>query len=155
MEAFKPLERVVIGGINSFKFALADGVDVWPTDNDLIITEAAIILKSGFSWQTGYADYNSLEYVESEQYTPNGPVFTSELRGFLPDDLHGNTKALHQSFNKKYIVIFKTHQGTARVFGSPHDPCLFTFNTTTAKLGGRKGTGFAFKKKTPSLALYG
>lgn len=154
MEALTGVSRVIIGGINSFKFVLAEGVDVWPADDDLEITEAAIILKAGYAWQAGYADHNTLEYVETQQYTPNGPVFSAELRGFLPDDLLANMRALAHSFNKKYIVIFNTHQSQGRVFGSPEDPCLFTFNTTTAKLGGRKGAAFSFKKKTGAIALF-
>jgi len=155
MEAFTPLQRVVIGGINTFKFVEADGILTWPDDDgQLTITENSIVLKSGFDWQDGFADHDTLQYQEGQNYTPNGPVFTAELTGFLPDDLIENALALHHSANKKYVVIFRTHQGTSRIFGSPDDPCIFTFKTTTAKLGQRKGVSFSFKKKTGAQALY-
>jgi hypothetical protein len=154
MESHTDISRVIIGGIDSYKFVPVDGVLVWPAVNDLEINEASITLKPGYSWQNGIADYNTLVFVENEEYTKNGPVFTTELKGFLPDDLLANMRSLVKSFNKKYIVIFKTHQGTSRVFGSVEDPCLFYFSATTAALGGRKGTNFSFKKKTGSLAPY-
>lgn len=154
MEALTGVSRVIIGGINSFKFVDVAGIDVWPTAANLVVDEADITLKSGYNWQTGSADHNSLIYEETEFYTPQGPVIEAVLNGFLPDDLLVNAQSILSSFNKKYIVIFKTHQGTGRVVGTPDDPCLFTFKTTTAKLGGRKGIDFTFKKKALGLALY-
>lgn len=154
MEALTGVTRVIIGGINSFTFVIAEGVDVWPASSDLEISLSAIILKPGYAWQTGFADHNTLEYVETQQYTQHGPVFTAELRGFLPDDLLGNMRALQNSFNKKYIVAFTTHQSQGRVFGTPNNPCMFSFNTTTAKVGNRKGASFSFNTKTQAMALF-
>lgn len=154
MEAFTGISRIITGGINSFKFVDAAGILTWPADDNLEIDEAAIVLKAGFAWQQGYADHNSLEYTERAGNAAHGVVLEAELSGFLPDDLLANMRAITAGFNKKFVVIFRTHQGTSRVFGTPDDPCSFAFTTTTAKLGSRKGIGFSFKKKANRLALY-
>lgn len=154
MEDFTGIQRTIVGGIDSFKFVEAAGVDIFPADNDLEINESAIILKPGYAWQTGYADFNTLQFDEDPINTPNGVVVGSDFKGFLPDDLLSNMRSLQHSFNKKYILVFKTHQGTSRVVGTPEDPCAFSFSTTTATAGGRKGAPFSFKKKAGSLAFY-
>jgi hypothetical protein len=154
MEQFTGVSRIITGGINSFTFVDASGILTWPADDDLEIEEAGIVLKAGYAWQVGYADHNSLEYTERAGNAAQGVVLEAELSGFLPDDLLANMRAITRGFNKKFVVIYRTHQGTSRVFGTPTDPCSFSFSTTTAKLGGRKGIGFSFKKKANRLALY-
>jgi hypothetical protein len=154
MEQFTGVTRVITGGISSFRFVEAAGIATWPPENGLEIDESAIVLHPGYAWQLGEADYNSLEYTERAGNDANGVVMEAELSGFLPDDLLANSRAIRAGFNKKFVVIFRTTQGTSRVFGTPSDPCSFTFSTTTAKLGSRKGIGFSFKKKANQLALY-
>jgi hypothetical protein len=154
MEAFAPIQRIITGGLGAFEFVPVEGINSWPAVFNISTFSDEITLKPGYSWLAGYADYNTLEYTETPTYGPQGAFYKCQLTGFLADDPEGTTANLLASFNKKYIIRFTTHQGAVRVVGSPTDPVSFSFSSTTAKLGQRKGSSFTWQGNTPNPARY-
>jgi hypothetical protein len=150
---FSPIKRIITGGISRFWFVPVWGVAAFPDGRLMQVNVSDIVLMPDVEWLPGFADHNSLKYSEGLVKTPHGVRVEASLSGFLPDDFADDLEVLQSSFNEKYIVRFRTHQGQERIVGTLDNGCSFSFELTSAVLGDRKGSSFSFEAVMPRLAF--
>ncbi|MDJ1472854.1 hypothetical protein [Xanthocytophaga flava] len=143
-----------LGGVESFFYADADEIEYIGAPINGVISPD-IIMKSGKVFYSFRPSQGTLGFKEQQNDTKAGPIFTQELKGYVPRDSADLQSALLDLYGRRLVVIYRDNNGLLKLVGDKDFYLTFEADLDTGtNPTNRNGISFTLKGTSPKAAPF-